>query len=297
MGATTSILSLKNRIENACDVFLSKKCVSVLAALMCDDTASKDTFMLLYGHNHPAFNKKQIKFLRKAKLPSPDSDIELKCQVLISNSKKSFIVDQLEYNVEIGTKKTIFSSLDILFMAAIFPIFLRTTLFLKLFTSCPKKYFISSALLVDVERQDEKRMQIFNEVNELCDQVELAVRTSVADAVASIDESEVYQLLLLAGHALDNVLIFLEEFQYGVTLLSATKLNDKHLFRIIYSNNAFANLSGYKREEITGRNYDFAFAESASLYHQESLRKSLLTKTKSRFAISFTRGDGLGTVT
>ena len=116
------------------------------------------------------------------------------------------------------------------------------------------------------------------------------LKTVVTEASESVDEEEMH-FMLPHSYGLANVFASVENLHFCVFF--ATARRDRPGFFLVYVNKAFEMATGYKREEIIGRNCSFLRSESSEI---DLMTRALATAHPVKVAITNRRKDGTGRI-
>jgi len=174
-------------------------------------------------------------------------------------------------------------------LAAIFPIFLRST---EYSNWLDMKSSVSNVIIslppertVDYSTREDRLDDLFNEATPG------NTRDIVAEAASSVDDQEI-ESLLSTGQWLGNLLASVENLSLCVSL--STARIDRPGFPLIYVNKAFEETTGYLRSEIVGRNCRFLQSEYCEQDQIELMTKALATAQPVKVALTNRRKDGTG---
>jgi PAS domain-containing protein len=182
-------------------------------------------------------------------------------------------------------------------LAAIFPLFLESSDYSDYLEAEEKKTDLLLMLTskFSPEKQYNKCSKSDPRLNRIVDLFSSnhstssseSLKTVVTEASESIDEEEMH-FMLQHSYGLANVFASVENLHYCVSL--ATARRDRPGFPLVYVNKAFEAATGYKREEIIGRNCSFLQSESTEQDQINLVSKALAVKV----VLTIKRNDGAG---
>jgi PAS domain-containing protein len=185
---------------------------------------------------------------------------------------------------------------------AVFPLFLRspdydeflrarekeTDLLLFVDDSKRPNYLTDANLNESSDTRIDRLIDLFSENPQATTSALMSV---VNDASQSIDEEEMH-FMLQHSYGLANVFAAVENLRYCVSL--ATARSDRPGFPLVYVNKAFEAATGYKREEIIGRNCSFLQSESTEKDQIDLMIRALAAAQPVKVAITNRHKDGTG---
>lgn len=185
-------------------------------------------------------------------------------------------------------------------LAAIFPLFLESSDYSEYLEAEEKKtdlLFILTSKIA-IEKQHQKFNGSAQRVDRLIDlfshrhlRSSDSLMTVVTEASESIDEDEMH-FMLQHSYGLANMFAAVENLHYCVSL--ATARRDRPGFPLVYVNKAFESATGYKREEIIGRNCSFLQSSNTEKDQIQLMVQALATAKPVKVALTNKRKDGTG---
>ena len=185
-------------------------------------------------------------------------------------------------------------------LAAIFPLFLESSDYADYLVAEEKKTDLLFILTSNIA--PEKQFKNLNgsapRIDRLIDlfsrphlRSSESLKTVLSEESESIDEDEMH-FMLQHSDGLANMFASVENLHYCVSLATARK--DRPGFPLVYVNKAFEAATGYKREEIIGRNCSFLQSESSEQDQIDLMVQALTTAKPVKVAITNKRKDGTG---
>ena len=158
---------------------------------------------------------------------------------------------------------------------------------------CPRlqKRFYTETLLL----RNNSDLTNVTAVTHLSDWLVTEVRSSNASAAMNIHDSELDSCLNLFDSSMEDLLLYLEEMNFGVAIISREKEPE---YPIIYANKAlaisFSTGVRYGRSELLGKSYLHPLASSINEEQMKTLNEAVLVPKSAR--ITLQTDDGMTNV-
>ena len=292
MGASLSVLQPTDALlMSVMDRTLSKGC-----DLFLKDGAARDVFIEyakngewkekigttsnLFAKDMESLKRLSVSVYSNFIFPSSPSDI---ASMIIAKRAETCFSPRTQ-DLEDSKKKI----RDIL-LAAIFPVFLESKEYQEWVdeqvVTAEVEIVLPPERVKDRSTREERLDFLF------CESSPMNVKDIVTQAASSVDNEEL-QFLLSSGKWLANLFSAVENLNFCVSL--ATARAERPGFPLIYVNKAFEHTTGYKRQDIVGKNCRFLQSEWTEK-DQISIMANALSKAQPvKVAITNCRKDGTG---